>query len=129
MSDNTYLPDTFLNLVEVSAALRLDPRSVRRIAYELGGKRVGRCWRFRWGTVMEYFNDANIKKGSWKRLAGQGDNRWGSGGNQVLPCGQIERPGMAGRKEMGDTEEKRNFGKIRPTGSDAHGLRAALGLG
>ena len=63
--------DDLLTLTEVSAALRLDPRTVRRVASRIGGKRIGRCWRFRWGTVMEYFSDAYLEKRPGQRLAGQ----------------------------------------------------------
>ena len=45
--------DDVLSLDEVATALRLDRRTVRRVAFQLGGKRFGRRWRFRWGTVME----------------------------------------------------------------------------
>lgn len=125
----SFLPDTILTIKEVSKILQLDPRTVSQIAYALGGRRVGRSWRFRWGTLMEFFNDANFEKGSWECLVSQSKHLWRNCRNEVLSAGQEKRPGMAGRKEMGDTEEKRNFGKIRPTGSDAYGLRAALGVG
>ena len=48
--------DDILTLAEVSAALRLDPRTVRRVASRIGGRRIGNRWRFRWGTVMEFFD-------------------------------------------------------------------------
>ena len=51
-----YAPDAILTLDEVSDALRLDPRTVKRVAEELGGKRIGRRWRFQWGRVLEYFH-------------------------------------------------------------------------
>ncbi len=53
-----------VNMTEVDERLRLDPRAVRQIACEFGDRRVGRAWRFRWGTVKEFFN-AYTKKVSW----------------------------------------------------------------
>lgn len=129
MDNNSYLPDSILTLTEVSQALRLDQRIVSRIASQLGGKRVGRYWRFRWGTVMEYFSDANIEERSGKRLAGQSDNKRRNSGQQVFSGGSEKRAGMDGRETMGDSKEKRNSGKNQPEYPDAYGLRAALGLG
>lgn len=60
--------DDILTLTEVAAALRLDPRTVRRVASELGGRRCGSRWRFRWGTVMEWF-DAYTVKASKQRMS------------------------------------------------------------
>ena len=43
-----------LTLKEVAQELRLDPRTVKEVAFALGGRRIGYRWRFRWGTVLEY---------------------------------------------------------------------------
>ena len=48
-----HAPDSILTLAEVAQALRLDPRTVKRVAGELGGKRIGNRWRFQWGRVLE----------------------------------------------------------------------------
>ena len=129
MDNNSYLPDSILTLSEVSQALRLDQRIVSRIALQLGGKRVGRYWRFRWGTVMEYFSDANIEERSWKRLAGQSDHKRRNSGQLVLSGRSEKGARMDGRKEMGDSKKKGNSGKNQPGQTDTFGLRAALGLG
>ncbi|MFG6374978.1 MAG: helix-turn-helix domain-containing protein [Desulfovibrio sp.] len=124
----SFLPDTILTIKEVSKILQLDPRTVSQIAYALGGRRVGRSWRFRWGTLMEFFNDANFEKGSWECLVSQSKHLWRNCRNEVLSAGQEKRPGMDGSPEMGNRTKKRTFTKGSPEGEDPYGLRAALGV-
>ena len=54
--------DAILTLKEVAQALRLDPRTVKEVAFALGGRRIGYRWRFRWGTVLEYFSNADFQQ-------------------------------------------------------------------
>ena len=59
----TYHYDNFLTIQELSKALRLDRRTIEGVAYDLGGRRFGNRWRFHWGTVVEYFRNANTETG------------------------------------------------------------------
>ena len=129
ISEFSYHQDSILTIKEVSQVLQLDPRTVSQIAYALGGRRVGRSWRFRWGTLMEFFNDANFEKGSWERLVSQSKHLWRDCRNEVLSTGQEKRPGMDGRPEMGNRAKKRTFAKGSPEAEDPYGLRAAYVLG
>lgn len=128
LESSPYSADSILTLKQVAEALQLDQRTVRRIISEIGGKRIGTCWRFRWGTVMEYFSDANFEKRSRECLAGKGHNRRQNSGHQIFPGGPQKRPGMDGRKAMGDGKEKGTAGRTEKE-RDPHGLRSALGLG
>ena len=60
-----------MTLKEVAQALCLDPRTVKEVAFVLGGRRIGYRWRFRWGTVLEYFSNADVKTGQEKLLDGE----------------------------------------------------------
>ena len=60
-----------LTLKEVAQELRLDPRTVKEVAFALGGRRIGYRWRFRWGTVLEYFSNADVETGQRKLLDGE----------------------------------------------------------
>ena len=55
-----------LTLKEVAQELRLDPRTVKEVAFALGGRRIGYRWRFRWGTVLEYGREK-----AWPGMAGR----------------------------------------------------------
>lgn len=129
MKNFIYLPDSILTLPEVAQALRLDQRIVSHIALELGGRRIGRRWRFRWGTVMEFFNNANFEKRSRECVAGESDNKWTNLGHQVFPSRSEKRAGMDGRAEMGSGKEKGIASGHRKKEEDAFGLRDILGLG
>lgn len=124
-----YLPDSILTLDEVAQALRIDQRCLRRLAYALGGKRVGRCWRFRWGTVMEYFSDANFEERSRQFMAGESYNKWRNDGHQIFSARSEKRARMDGGSPMGDRQKKRANRKHDQKDEDSFGLRAALGLG
>lgn len=123
-----YSPDKIMNLKELAQALSLDPRSVRRIALELGGRRIGTCWRFRWGEIMEYFSDAYFEKRSRQCVAGEGDCTRQNGGHEILSRRSPQRARMDGRKKMGDRKKKGISCGIGEE-ADAHGLRAAYELG
>ena len=86
--------DDILTLREVAAALRLDPRTVRLVASDLGGRRLGSRWRFRWGTVMECFN-AYATETSEQRMGRPCDDQWPRGGKQNLSTRPEEWAGMA----------------------------------
>ena len=45
----SYAPDDILSLREIAKELKLDPRTIKPIASQLGGRRIGYRWRFRWG--------------------------------------------------------------------------------
>lgn len=70
-----YPPDAILSLTQTCEALHLDRKTVVRLASVLGGRRLGRRWRFRWGSVMEVFN-ANANQIQRECLAGQSPNQW-----------------------------------------------------
>lgn len=124
-----YVPDSILTLAEISRALRLDQRTVSRIASVLGGKRIGRCLRFRWGTVMEAFSDANFEERSRECLVGQSHHQRSNGGHQVFPSGSQKRPRVDGGEKLGGKQKKGTSGSGGGQKEDAYGLRAALGLG
>ena len=124
--------DSILTLQEVALALRLDLRTVRKVGCELGGKRFGNRWRFKWGTVLEYFDNAYFETEQRQSLDGTGDTGWQAGRLQNVPRREEIRPGMAGRQGMGGrTARKSNDGEGRGATSptDPFGLRKALGLG
>ena len=100
--------DDVLSLDEVATALRLDRRTVRRVAFQLGGKRFGRRWRFRWGTVMEFFN-AHETQEPGELLAGACRHRRPAGGQQGFPSGPQQRPGVDGGQDMGGRAKKRKI--------------------
>jgi|GEM_PF-782601 len=62
-----YGPDDILTLSQVAEKLAVDARTVIKTASALGGKRVGRSWRFRYGNVMEFFN-AGVSQGQAQYL-------------------------------------------------------------
>ncbi|MDE7065390.1 MAG: hypothetical protein K2O70_07980, partial [Desulfovibrionaceae bacterium] len=104
-----YLPDAILTLSEVCAALRLDPRTVKRIACHLGGRRTGRRWRFRWGTVMEFFNAYETQE-SGRLLARAGGRQRKTDGQQGVPSGPREGAGVDRRQKLGGATKKGNPG-------------------
>lgn len=120
-----YAPDDILTLSEVAEKLHLDPRTVKRVASALGGRRIGYRWRFKWGAVLEYFNNADIETEQRKSLDGEGGNRRQAGRLQDVPARKKGRPGVAGRKRVGGTGAREGAGGD----SDPYGLRKALGLG
>lgn len=130
-----YVPEEFLTLAEVAEKLRLDPRTVRRVASILGGKRIGNRWRFKWGTVMEYFSNADFETGQRQSLDGAGGDGRQAGGLQDVPARKKARPELAGSQRVGGRTAKTGRGGSTPGPSgesrtdDPYGLRAALGLG
>ena len=99
-------PDTILTLQQVARRLRLDPRTVKKIASLLGGRRIGYRWRFRWGTVLEYFSNAYVETGQRKLLDGESHRERQADSLQNVPGREKACPGMAGRKEW-EEEQKR----------------------
>lgn len=129
MMDSDYLPDDILTLREVARALRVDPRTVRRIAFTLGGKRFGCSWRFRWGTVMEYFKNANTEKRPRRYLACACPDQWQDSRFEGFSSRQAERARMESRPKLGNSAKRRNFGRYGEEAEDTHGLGAILGVG
>ena len=123
-----YPPDAILTLNQMTEALHLDRKTVVRLASMLGGRRFGRCWRFRWGSAMEVFN-ANANQGQGECVAGQSDNQRGGGGQQDISAGQEKRPGVDGSAKVGNQKKNRNSQRAKTQDSDPYGLGAALGLG
>lgn len=128
MSYPEYPADAILTLTQISKALRLDRKTVVRLASVLGGRRFGRRWRFRWGSVMEVFN-ANANQSQGQCLAGQSPNQWQGGGQQDISARAQKRPGVDAGPAMGNRKKKGNPAGAEQQESDAYGLRAALGLG
>lgn len=117
--------DAILTLKEVAQALRLDPRTVKEVAFALGGRRIGYRWRFRWGTVLEYFSNADVETGQGKLLDGESHRERQTGSLQNVPGREKAWPGMAGRKRMGGRAKKTRTGRD----DDPHGIRTAYGVG
>ena len=117
--------DAILTLKEVAQALRLDPRTVKEVALALGGRRIGYRWRFRWGTVLEYFSNADVETGQGKLLDGESHRERQAGSLQNVPGREKAWPGMAGRKRMGGRAKKDRTGRD----DDPHGIRTAYGVG
>ena len=90
-----------MTLKEVAKELRLDPRTVKEVAFALGGRRIGYRWRFRWGTVLEYFSNADVETGQRKLLDGESHRERQADSLQNVPGREKAWPGMAGRKRMG----------------------------
>ena len=123
----THQPDDILNLQEVAAYLRLDPRTVLRIASALGGRRTGRRWRFRYADVTRYFN-ADITQEQRQRVDGEGYCGRQTSRLQNVPARKERRPGMEVRKGMGGGRDKK-CAESDGVDTDPYGLRKALGLG
>lgn len=118
-------PDTILNLKQLSEAMGLDPRTLRMIADQLGGKRVGsRLLLFRWGTVMEYFN-ANTAEKNGECVASASVRGRKTDSQQDISERKKGRARMERSKSMGRTTK----GGIPCGGEDPFGLRSSLGLG
>jgi len=122
-------PDSILTLDEISLALRLDQHVVKRIALKIGGRRFGSQWRFRWGTVMEYFQNANFKKRSRECMACESCDKWGDCGQQVFPARTDKWAGMDSSQKLGGGKEKRAASGQDKKEQDPFGLRDILGLG
>ncbi|SBW10813.1 DNA-binding domain protein (modular protein) [uncultured delta proteobacterium] len=120
-----YAPEEILTLSQVAEKLRLDPRTVKRVAFALGGRRIGNRWRFKWGAVLEYFNNADFETEQRKSLDGAGGDRRQAGRLQDVPARKERRPGMAGCKRMGGNGTEEGVGGH----NDPNGLRKAYGLG
>ncbi len=128
MSYPEYPPDAILSLTQISRALNLDRKTVVRLASDLGGRRFGRRWRFRWGSVMEVFN-ANANQIQRQCLAGQSDNQRPGGGQQDISARAQEGPGMDTSPKVGAQKKGRNSQCPEARAGDSYGLRSALGLG
>ena len=121
----TYHYNDFLTIQELSKALRLDRRTIEEVAYDLGGRRFGNRWRFHWGTVVEYFRNANTETGQRKLLDGASRPRGKASSVQDVPCGKEARKILARRKRMGGSGERKNF----DWDHDPHGIRNSYFMG
>lgn len=93
--------DAILTLRQVAAKLRLDPRTLRGVAVDMGGRRFGRCWRFHWGAVMEYFTNAKFAYRQKQSMARKGYGKRKTSSNEILSCGGEVWGFMARSEEMG----------------------------
>lgn len=120
-----YSPDEFLSLKELARRLNLDPRTVKRVAFQLGGRRMGQCWRFNWGAVLEYFRYADTETRQGEPLVGPRRDQRKTNHLQNVPSREKIRPTVEGRKELGGGRARES-----PSGEgDPHGLGQAYGLG
>lgn len=120
-----YNTEDIVTLKEVAKKLRLDPRAVKRVAFAMGGKRFGNRWRFKWGSVLEYFSNAYFENGQGKPLDGASGDRRQTGSLSDVSTWKETRPGMAGCKRMGGGATRTVAGEF----DDPHGLRKAYALG
>lgn len=120
-----YHYDDFLTIQELSKALRLDRRTIEEVAYDLGGRRFGNRWRFHWGTVVEYFRNADTETGQRKLLDGASRPRWKASSVQDVPRGKEARKILARSKRMGGSGEGTNF----DWNQDPHGIRNSYFMG
>ena len=117
--------NSILSISELSKALRLDRRTIEEIAYGLGGRRFGNRWRFHWGTVVEYFRNADTETGQRKLLDGASRPRWKASSVQDVPRGKEARKILARSKRMGGSGEGTNF----DWDQDPHGIRNSYFMG
>ena len=120
-----YHYDDFLTIQELSKALRLDRRTIEEVAYDLGGRRFGNRWRFHWGTVVEYFRNADTETGQRKLLDGASHPRWKASNVQDVPIGKEARKILARSKRMGGSGEGTNF----DWDQDPHGIKNSYFMG
>lgn len=99
--------------------------TLKEVAFALGGRRIGYRWRFRWGTVLEYFSNADVETRQRKLLDGESHRERQAGSLQNVPGREKAWPGMAGRKRMGGRAKKARTGRD----DDPHGIRTAYGVG
>ncbi len=102
----SYALDEILTLKEVAQALRLDPRTVKEVALALGGRRIGYRWRFRWGTVLEYFSNADVETGQGKLLDGESHCERQAGSLQNVPGREKHGPEWRAAKEWEEEQKK-----------------------
>ncbi|WP_077071226.1 hypothetical protein [Mailhella massiliensis] len=102
----SYALDEILTLKEVAQALRLDPRTVKEVAFALGGRRIGYRWRFRWGTVLEYFSNADVETRQRKLLGGESHRERQADSLQNVPGREKHGPEWRAAKEW-EEEQKR----------------------
>lgn len=104
--------DDVLTLRQVSQKFQLDPRTIRGVAFELGGKRFGNRWRFRLSVIMECFNNAKFDKEPRKPMACQSSSRRETGSLQSLSSwGEIWRF-MAVCEAMGNRATEHSQGTV-----------------
>lgn len=119
-------PDDILDLKTLAKALDLDPRTVKGVAVELGGKCFGNRWRFRWGTVMEIFNHADFTTGQRQSMVGAADSERPIPGRKILSGRAETGSGMDGRESVGG-KHKTGYRKVDGTGNDACASHASSG--
>lgn len=120
----TYTADDFLTLTQVSKAICLDRRTIKKVATKMGGKKIGSCWRFKWSAVSEYFH-ANFDAEQERSMDGEGSHQRQANCLQNVPIREARRSRVASCKKMGGRTTKSSFGET----SDPNGLGLAYELG
>ncbi len=120
-----YITEKFLTLQQLSNALQLDPRTVKKLAWTLGGRRIGYRWRFKLSTVLEIFDNAKFENGQRKPMDGPSCSERQASSLQILSSRKKIRPRMESRQRMGGRTKKNSLS----WDSDSYGLGAAYGVG
>lgn len=79
---------------------------LKEVAFALGGRRIGYRWRFRWGTVLEYFSNADVETRQRKLLGGESHRERQADSLQNVPGREKHGPEWRAAKEW-EEEQKR----------------------
>ena len=118
---NDYDDDDILSTIQLAKRLEVDPKAIRRVASLIGGRRIGYRWKFRWGTVKEFFKNAYFETGQGQLLDGPGEDKWQADCEPLLWLWKERRPRVADCEGMGGGANK----SANVWGQDPFGLRAA----
>lgn len=80
--------------------------TLKEVAFALGGRRIGYRWRFRWGTVLEYFSNADVETRQRKLLDGESHRERQADSLQNVPGREKHGPEWRAAKEW-EEEQKR----------------------
>jgi len=122
---NDYDDDDILSTIQLAKRLEVDPKAIRRVASLIGGRRIGYRWKFRWGTVKEFFKNAYFETGQGQLLDGPGEGKWQADCEPLLWLWKERRPRVEGCEGMGGGANK----SANVWGQDPFGLRAAYLVG
>lgn len=93
--------DDILDVAQLAKELNLDQRTIKRVASQLGGRRFGNRWRFKWATVLEYFSNADSEKRQRQQVDGTHNNRWQANSLQDVSSRQEIWPRMESCEGVG----------------------------
>ena len=122
---NDYDDDDILSTIQLAKRLEVDPKAIRRVASLIGGRRIGYRWKFRWGTVKEFFKNAYFETGQGQLLDGPCEGKWQADCEPLLWLWKERRPRVEGSEGMGGGTNK----SANVWGQDPFGLRAAYLMG